>query len=249
MIVGPSMPTPMTSRMPGTPARPISWLTMTWSSGPRPWPPYSAGHVTPARPPSASLRCHVRGGAASSRSPSPRRGASRLVLLEPGAHLGAVLGLLGGVVQVQGEPPSCERGCSDEARYRLRGRTPRSRRRSRDRRRAERVREPDDRGLHAGLGELAVAADVLLDARRALAPRAARRRRPRAPGARCVTAISAGSRPSAAHARAARRACARTVAASPNRLQASACRATSRSVRRSPEPPTRIGIRSCSGRG
>ena len=32
-------------------------------------------------------------------------GRLRLVLVEPGAHLGAVLGQLGGVVQVQGEPP------------------------------------------------------------------------------------------------------------------------------------------------
>ena len=60
MSVGPSMPTPMTSSMPGTPARAISWLTMTCSTGPRPWPPYSTGHVTPASPASASLPCHAR---------------------------------------------------------------------------------------------------------------------------------------------------------------------------------------------
>ena len=37
--VGPSMPTPITSNSPGTPARPISWLTTTWCSGPSPCPP------------------------------------------------------------------------------------------------------------------------------------------------------------------------------------------------------------------
>ena len=37
--VGPSIPTPMMSKIPGTPARPISWLTTTCSSGPRPAPP------------------------------------------------------------------------------------------------------------------------------------------------------------------------------------------------------------------
>src|SRR5436190_10738575 len=60
MIVGPSMPTPMTSRIPGTPAAAISWLTVTCSIGPRPWPPYSLGQVTPARPASASLPCQAR---------------------------------------------------------------------------------------------------------------------------------------------------------------------------------------------
>src|SRR5579875_2563856 len=38
---GPSIPMPITSRIPGTPARAISWLTITCSIGPRPWPPYS----------------------------------------------------------------------------------------------------------------------------------------------------------------------------------------------------------------
>ena len=96
-------------------------------------------------------------------------GRLRLVLVEPGAHLGAVLGQLGGVVQVHGEPPvvrtrEFRRGTVQipaerrdhvgEARHRLR---------------AAGVREPDDRRLHARLGQLAVAADVLLDRRRALA--------------------------------------------------------------------------------
>ena len=36
--VGPSMPTPITSKIPGTCAVPISWLTTTCSSGPSPWP-------------------------------------------------------------------------------------------------------------------------------------------------------------------------------------------------------------------
>src|SRR5947209_972709 len=60
MIVGPSIPTPMTSRIPGTPAAAISWLTVTCSIGPRPWPPYSLGQVTPARPASASFPCQAR---------------------------------------------------------------------------------------------------------------------------------------------------------------------------------------------
>src|SRR4051795_823371 len=60
MIVGPSMPTPMTSRIPGTPAAAISWLAVTCSIGPIPWPPSSLGHVMPARPASASLPCHSR---------------------------------------------------------------------------------------------------------------------------------------------------------------------------------------------
>ena len=38
----------------------ISWLTMTCSIGPMPWPPNSFGQVTPASPPSASLPCHAR---------------------------------------------------------------------------------------------------------------------------------------------------------------------------------------------
>ena len=77
MIVGPSMPTPITSNSPGTPAREISWLRTTWCSGPRPWPPYSAGHVTAASPASASLRCHSRWAPTDSASSRPLRcGAS-----------------------------------------------------------------------------------------------------------------------------------------------------------------------------
>src|SRR5688500_15724720 len=75
--VGPSMPTPITSNRPGTPARPISWLTTTWCSGPSPCPPYSAGHVTAASPAAASLPCHSRCAATDSASSRPRRcGAS-----------------------------------------------------------------------------------------------------------------------------------------------------------------------------
>jgi glycine/D-amino acid oxidase-like deaminating enzyme len=59
----------------------------------------------------------------------------------------------------------------------------------------------------------------------------------------------AGSRSSAAQCSCSTATLRRTVAGSPNRLHASAWRATSRSVRRSPEPPTRIGMRSWSGRG
>ena len=106
MIVGPSMPTPIASRIPGRPARLISWPMMTCSIGPRPWPPYSWGHVTPTSPPSASCRCQARWAAmaASSLSPtSPARGGGLVrVLLEPGAHLRAVLGLLGRVVEIHG---------------------------------------------------------------------------------------------------------------------------------------------------
>ena len=50
MIVGPSIPMPIASRIPGTPACAISWLQTTCSIGPMPWPPYSFGQVTPASP-------------------------------------------------------------------------------------------------------------------------------------------------------------------------------------------------------
>ena len=73
-------------------------------------------------------------------------------------------------------------------------------------------------------------------------PRAARRPPITRAGARCVTATSAGSRPSAAQCSCSTATLWRTVSGSPKRLHASAWRATSRSVRRSPEPPTRIGI-------
>ena len=81
--VGPSMPTPMMSKIPGTPARPISWLTTTCWSGPRPAPPYSAGHVTAASPPSASSRCQARRAATERVVVAPARGGLLLVLLEP----------------------------------------------------------------------------------------------------------------------------------------------------------------------
>ena len=60
MMHGPSIPIPITSRMPGTSAREISWLTVTCSIGPSPRPPNSCGQVTPASPASASLRCQAR---------------------------------------------------------------------------------------------------------------------------------------------------------------------------------------------
>ena len=64
-------------------ARLISWLEITCSSGPRPWPPYSFGQVIPTKPPSASWRCQARwaviASSSSSMAPSPRRtGASSL---------------------------------------------------------------------------------------------------------------------------------------------------------------------------
>ncbi len=75
--VGPSMPTPITSNSPGAPARLISWLSTTWCTGPRPCPPYSAGHVTAASPASASLPCHWRWAVTNASSSRPRRcGAS-----------------------------------------------------------------------------------------------------------------------------------------------------------------------------
>src|SRR5438034_948255 len=66
MIVGPSIPIPIASRMPGTPARAISCPVMTCSIGPRACPPNSRGQVTPARPPSASLPCQARRAATTS---------------------------------------------------------------------------------------------------------------------------------------------------------------------------------------
>ena len=157
MIVGPSMPTPITSKIPGTPARPISWLTTTWCSGPRPCPPYSAGQVTAARPASASLRCHSRWAATASCSSrmasSPRRiGASRLVLVEPRADPRAVLGQLGRVVEIHARtlPDSTGRSASSVAqrahvrRHPRRGRAAADRRRARSGRRdpARRLRPP-----------------------------------------------------------------------------------------------------------
>ena len=52
--------------------RASSWLTITCSTGPRPCPPDSTGHVTPARPAFARRPCH----ALAQRCP-PRRGRSR----------------------------------------------------------------------------------------------------------------------------------------------------------------------------
>ena len=72
--LGPSMPTPIASRIPGTLALPISWLQMTCSIGPIPWPPYSLGQVTPASPPSASLPCHTLRAAMISSSSSSASG-------------------------------------------------------------------------------------------------------------------------------------------------------------------------------
>ena len=111
--VGPSMPTPMMSKMPGTPARPISWLTTTCWSGPRPAPPYSAGQVTAARPPSARRRCQSRRAATDSAVLAAAvAGASCLCSSSQRAHLGAVLGQLRRVVQVQGRLSPRERRCS-----------------------------------------------------------------------------------------------------------------------------------------
>ena len=105
MIVGPSMPTPITSRIPGTLAREISWLQMTCSIGPSPWPPYSFGQVTPARPALGELALPGAAGGDDlvlvlERARALQDRALRLVLVQPAAHLGAVGGLLGCVVQI-----------------------------------------------------------------------------------------------------------------------------------------------------
>ena len=114
---------------------------------------------------------------------------------------------------------------------------------------AARVGQADDRRLHAGLGQLAVAADVLLDRRRALAlARLAGRDHARGREVRHLDRRPDRG-PRRRSARGAPRPCGGPSSGSPNRLHASACRATRRSVRRSPEPPTRIGTCSCSGRG
>ena len=128
--VGPSMPTPMTSKMPGTPARPISWLTTTWWSGPRPWPPYSAGHMTAASPPSASLRCHSRRAATcrARRARSPRRAGrapppcARRARRAPWCGTRPARACRSGP---RGCLRSCERECSEEGRYNVRDASPR----------------------------------------------------------------------------------------------------------------------------
>ena len=56
--VGPTIPTLTDSAPPATSKRASSWLTIAWSIGVPPRPPYSAGQVTPAQPPSNSFRCH-----------------------------------------------------------------------------------------------------------------------------------------------------------------------------------------------
>src|SRR6185437_10801034 len=86
------------SRIPGTPALASSWLQTTCSIGPKPWPPYSFGQVTPASPASASLPCHAR--LAGDGSWPAQDGRLCLVLLEPGAHLSAMLCLLGRIVKI-----------------------------------------------------------------------------------------------------------------------------------------------------
>ena len=76
---------------------------MTCSTGPSPWPPSSAGHVTPARPAAASRPCHARRARDVGRVVLALLGRRLvLVLLQPGAHLRAVLRLLGRVVEVHG---------------------------------------------------------------------------------------------------------------------------------------------------
>src|SRR4051812_13014389 len=163
MIVGPSMPTPMTSRIPGTPAAAISWLAVTCSIGPRPWPPKSLGHVMPARPASASLPCHtrralrysasspdgVRGGASDLCSSSQARtffrnsacsGESLRSTLAPSWLSGQVLQIVGR--EGGGDPLAIEPRA--QARHELD-----ARRRGREGRRADRAR-----GAQVGLRAL-----------------------------------------------------------------------------------------------
>ena len=68
------------------------------------------------------------------------------------------------------------------------------------------------------------------------------RSRPITGTSRTVTSTSAGSRPTSAQCRCRTSILPGSVARSDRRLQPSACSATIRSVRRSPEPPTRIGM-------
>ena len=120
--------------------------------------------------------------------------------------------------------PTCRRPGISGAEWRFDGRSGRL------------AREVDDRRLHARLGV----------ARRSagsgppLGVAACRVGSPRS---------SAGSRPIAAQCACSTSILRRTSAGSPNRLQASACCATRRSVFFSPEPPTRIGMCACTGRG
>src|SRR4051812_43739525 len=58
MIVGPAMPTPIGFEWIGASARASSSSTIAWWLHVRPRPPYSSGHVVPARPASRSLRLH-----------------------------------------------------------------------------------------------------------------------------------------------------------------------------------------------
>ena len=93
--------------MPGTFARAISWLQITCSIGPRPWPPYSFGQVTPGE---AALGELALPGAARGddlvlvldRAGALQDGRFGLVLVEPAAHLCAVGGLLRCVVEIHG---------------------------------------------------------------------------------------------------------------------------------------------------
>ena len=78
---------------------------MTCSSGPRPWPPYSLGQVTPGEAGLGELALPgaPRGddlGLVLERVGSLQDGCLGLVLLEPRADLFAVGGLLGCVVEI-----------------------------------------------------------------------------------------------------------------------------------------------------
>src|SRR3954451_14827823 len=106
MSVGPSMPTPIVSRIPGTPAAAISWLTITCSIAPRPCPRVLA-RPRHAREPGlgeaalpAAARVDVRGVVVAA-ARGRRVGA---VLVEPRAHLLAIRGLLRGVPEVHVPP-------------------------------------------------------------------------------------------------------------------------------------------------
>ena len=64
MIVGPAMPSPMTPMCPGASARANSSNRIAWCVYGAPWPPYSCGQVSPAKPASYIFRLHTRGSSA-----------------------------------------------------------------------------------------------------------------------------------------------------------------------------------------
>src|SRR5438067_5392709 len=77
MIVGPAMPSAITFMWFGAPALANSSSAIAWWLYGSPRPPYSSGHVRPAKPASNSLRLHARPGSAGRFSASHARTRSR----------------------------------------------------------------------------------------------------------------------------------------------------------------------------